>query len=405
MIAHIDADSFFASVLQRKHPHLRGKPVLALGMGGSCVIAASYEAKAKGVKTGMPLGEALRLCPEAARLPSDFRETVLASQQIEKLIQHAGPDVEQLSVDEWYLNLKTLPGGLPADPAGWGRQLQARILRSTGLSVSVGVAPSKLLAKMASEEEKPAGCTVITRKDIRPFLHRRPAAAIPGVGRRRSVHAQAHGWETALDVATADRTTIQRLFGKPGTDMQRELLGECLSPVTIEEAPPKSVSRCRSFRPSHDDVTLWGHVLQHLSYVVMRMRKHGLACSGVSVWVRDGEYRYASAHASLPQPQDTEEALTPYVKQCFRQLHERGATRTQVGLALWGLRQRGAAQFSLFDEPEKTIGGERLQGSLDSIRTRFGKESICRGFSLAVSDHHRPTVGLSVAGEGAVNVR
>lgn len=400
MIAHIDADSFFASVLQRKHPHLLGKPLLALGMGGSCVIAASYEAKAKGVKTGMPLSEAIRLVPDAAKMASDFRETALASQQIERIIRNAGPDVEQYSIDEWFLNLKTLPGGVPADLMTWAQTLQARIKRATGLTVSIGVGSSKLLAKMAGEERKPAGCVVLSRKDIRPFLERRPAAAIPGVGRRREVHARAHKWETAWDIASADRSTIVQLFGRPGADMQRELLGECLSPVATEEAPPKSVSRCRSFKPITDEKLIWGHLLQHLSYTVHRMRRHDLACLGVSVWVRDKQYRYASTHASLPQPLDTEEELTAYVRQCFRALRQPHTANTQVGLALWNLRPRTAAQFSLFEEPKKLMGAQKLQRSLDTIRNRYGKESIYRGLSMAVSDHHKPGVGLPTFVEG-----
>src|SRR3989338_5144448 len=184
MIAHIDADSFFASVLQRINPRLRGKPLLALGMGGSCVIAASYEAKAKGIKAGMPLREALRLCPEALHVPSDFRETGLASQQIEDILRDLCPVVEQMSIDEWYLDLPTLQGGVPADPLAWAKETQALVLRSTGLSVSIGVAPSKLLAKMAGEYRKPAGCTVLTKRDGARLLRDRPAAAIPGLRRR-----------------------------------------------------------------------------------------------------------------------------------------------------------------------------------------------------------------------------
>jgi nucleotidyltransferase/DNA polymerase involved in DNA repair len=400
MIAHIDADSFFASVLQRKHPHLKGKPLFAMGMGGSCVIAASYEAKAKGVKTGMPLGEALRLCPDAVRMPSDFRETALASQQIEHIVRDMGPDVEQHSIDEWFLDVKTLPGGIPAELEAWCRALQARVKNSTGLTVSIGAAPSKLLAKMAGEEHKPAGVTVLFKKDIKPFLGRRPAAAIPGIGRRREVHAKAHRWETAYDVATADRETIVRLLGKPGMDMQRELLGERLSGIAREEAPPKSVSRCRSFKPLTDEPLIWGHVLQHMSYVIHRMRRHELACMGVSVWLRDRSYRYQSAHASVPQPLDTEEELAPYVRQCFRSLYDAGNACTQVGLALWNLRPRAATQFSLFEEPKKLIEAQDLQTTLDAVRKRYGKESIHRGLSLAVSDHHKPAIGLPTFIEG-----
>jgi DNA polymerase-4 len=119
MICHVDADAFFASALQRRQPQLRGKPLLALGMGGGCVIAASYEAKAFGVKTGMPLREARRLCPQAVAMPSDFSEALAASREIESILRDECPLVEQMSVDEWYLDLASLPGAESIDISGW----------------------------------------------------------------------------------------------------------------------------------------------------------------------------------------------------------------------------------------------------------------------------------------------
>src|SRR3989344_6115749 len=150
MIAHIDTDAFFASAIQRKGPELRGKPLLALGMGGGCVIAASYEAKAKGVKTGMRLVDARRLCPEASALPSDFDEALLASRQIEQILENRCPVIERYSVDEWFLDLASIVGGIPTDLQAWMVELQSTVKQSTELTVSIGAAPSKLLAKMAS---------------------------------------------------------------------------------------------------------------------------------------------------------------------------------------------------------------------------------------------------------------
>ena len=161
MFAHIDVDAFFASVLQRKNPRLKGKPLLALGMGGGCVIAASYEAKAFGVKTGMPLKEARPLCPEAIAIPSDFSEALVASREIESILADAGPFIEQASVDEWYLDVNAIPHARKIDLSTWAQNLQNSVLRKTALTISIGVAPSKLLAKMAAEYRKPAGVAVL----------------------------------------------------------------------------------------------------------------------------------------------------------------------------------------------------------------------------------------------------
>ncbi|HVW66329.1 MAG TPA: DNA polymerase IV [Candidatus Peribacteraceae bacterium] len=394
MICHIDADSFFASVLQRKHPRLRGKPLLALGMGGGCVIAASYEAKAKGVKTGMPLRDALALCPQAERMSSDFAETALASHQIESIIQNHCPVIEQMSIDEWFLDLDTLVGGVPFDLFLWAKDIQKEIMTMTGLSVSVGVGPSKLLAKMASEYRKPAGVTVVEKHTIETFLADRPAAAIPGIGRMRELHTKARHWDTAWDIATADTATLQKLFGKQGPELQQELLGECLFEVNAESAQPQSISRTRSFKALKGSDVVWAHVLQHVSYCVLKMRKQKLCTRGISVWLRDNKYEHSGLQLKLPQPFDTEEAITPYVRKLFLQLFDKHTLYTQAGFALWNLHERASKQFSLFRDANDMIEEETLQQSLDELRIKYGREVVIRGSALPVHDPHKRKLDL-----------
>ncbi len=410
MLAHIDADAFFASVLIRKHPHLRGKAVLALGMGGGCVIAASYEAKAQGVKTGMPLKDALRLVPQAVRLPSDFRETGLASGQIEAILRDYCPFLEQYSVDEWLLDLSATVGGVPADCHAWGERVRSDILKRTSLSVSVGIGPSKLLAKMASEYRKPGGVAALAPLPlsggragggsipIESFLRDRPVEAIPGIGRKRALKAEAYDWQTAWDFSRANPALVRQLFGRPGTDLQRELLGELLSGVCADPGPPKSVSRARSFPATKDASTLWAHVLRHLEYVVLKMRRHELGCRGISVWLRDDGYHYRSDHTSLPRVMDTVEDLRPYAERCFRSLLERNKGCTQAGLALWRLSP-SAVQYSLFTDPEKLNEREDLQATTDQIHRRFGRNALTRGSALKVKTGTQKQFHLPIINE------
>ncbi len=399
MLAHIDADSFFASVLQRKHPELRGKPLLALGMGGGFVIAASYEAKATGIKTGMPLKEALELCPTAQQVPSDFAETALASQQIASIIQNNCPVIEQYSIDEWFLDLTTLVGGIPFDLLLWAKDIQKEILESTGLSVSVGVGPSKILAKMAGEEHKPAGATVVEKHQIDIFLARRPIMAIPGIGPRRNAHAKAKHWETAWDFAAADPAIVQKLFGKIGDELRRELLGEMLSHVKGESSAQKSISRARSFKPTNDMKTVWAYAMQHVSYCNLKMRTQGQAARGITIWLRNDSYHHEGLQLKLPQPMDTEEDITPYVRKAFDRLigHKPGHY-TQVGFCLWNLHPKGASQFSLFEEPRFAMEDEDVQVSLDSLRKKFGREVVIRGSQLPVHKKRKRELNLPTFG-------
>ena len=400
MIAHIDADAFFASALQRKRPELKGKPLLALGMGGGCVIAASYEAKAKGVKTGMRLTEAKRLCKGAVALPSDFDEALLASRQIEHILQNRCPIVQRYSVDEWFLDLRSIIGGLPDNLKYWADNLQQTVLESTDLSVSIGIGQSKLLAKMASEYIKPAGVTIIWPHKHHPhsvgrgaaehpsllttevFLRDRPAAAIPGVGKRRMQATAAFGWDTAWHVANADPETIQKLFGSPGFSMQKELLGTRMEEVTIEAAPPKSISRTRSFPGTKSREIVYGHLLHHLTYTMLKMRRHGLACKAVSVWLRNGEYTFDQKEAKLPLPMDTQEQVLPYIHRCFEKLFEHGMSYTQIGLGLYSLNPKGGTQYSLFETPETVEEMHNIQSAMDDVHGKFGRESLKRGAAL-----------------------
>lgn len=399
MIAHIDADSFFASVIIRTHPEYRGKALLAVGMGGGCVIAATYEAKAKGVKTGMRLTDARKLCPGAIEMAADFRETALASKQIEDTILHHCPIVEQMSIDEWYLDLVSLIGGIPHDLLSWGREIQKTILQNTGLSISIGIAPSKLLAKLAGEYRKPAGVTVVHTKNIEAFLQTRPAAAICGIGQRREQVAQAHGWHTAWNLATADTDLMKTLFGKPGLEMQRELLGEKVSHVSADKRPPKSISRCRSFRATTDKNFLRAHALKHLEYCTMKMRRWNLGCTDVSLWLRDAEMHHISAHKKLARTEHTTTRMMTTVLSILDGLTIKKKQRyTQVGLALYGLKPVGTVQYSLFEDPRIGIAEEELQTAMDTLHARYGRDSITRAAALPVSSGTRKELDLPIVG-------
>ncbi len=412
MIAHIDADAFFASAIVRKNPHLAGKPLLALGMGGGCVIAASYEAKAFGVKTGMRLIDAVKLCPDAIRMPADFHEAARASHEIEAILKNLCPLVEQMSVDEWYLDVRTVPGGIPSGLTAWALGIQKNISTRVGLTVSIGVGPTKLLAKMAGEYRKPAGVTVLASPSpcrmergpggevrLEDFLRDRSAAAIPGIGRKRVCHTDAQGWKTAWDIAQAPAEELRRLFGKSGVELKEELLGHVISEVCAEEAPPKSVSRTRSFRPIKDKSYLWAQLLKHLEYTVLKMRRDGLACRGISVWLRENaerDFDHIGANASLPQPAQSTDAILPFVRNCFEKSHDPKKTYTQIGLALWHLLPSGSPQYSLFRPPEETERDENIQKTLDVLHERFGRNAVTRGSALSVKTGTTVTMDMPV---------
>lgn len=397
-VAHVDADSFFASVIVRLNPSLRGKPLLATGMGGGCVIAATYEAKAKGVKTGMRLSDARLLVPDAIEMAADFRETGIASEQIASVLGQHSPILEHTSIDEWYIDLDALVGGAPKDGLLWGRKVQKEVLETTALSVSIGVAPSKLLAKMAGEYRKPAGVTALNGNDeIRRFLQDRPAAAIPGIGRQRGIKTDALGWVTAWDVATAGASEIIRICGRPGIEMQRELLGERVYPVAGDILPPKSISRCRTFKATNDPKMLKAHMLKHLEYCISKMRRWEFGTTELSVWIRTPDFAYRHAHRRMDRVCSTVEQLLGPALSALGGLTWHGTKWNQVGLALSGLKPAEAQQQSLFEDPTKALAGERLQEAMDGLHSKYGRDSVTRAAALSVSSGVHKDLGLPIA--------
>lgn len=253
---------------------------------------------------------------------------------------------------------------------------------------------------MAGEYKKPAGVIVLGETPTaEEMLRDRPAAAIPGIGRKRDIHAQREGWKTAWDIAQAPAEKLLKLFGQPGVDLQSELLGHALSEVTPEEDPPKSVSRCRSFKPTNDRSLVWAHILKHAEYTVLKMRRDDLMCRGISVWVRGeakDDYPFSGANASLPQPADMVSALLPFIRTCFERCYRVGHGYTQAALALWHLVPTGAPQYSLFEQSESTERDTAIQKTLDILHERFGRNSITRGSAVKVRTGVKVTVDLPV---------
>jgi len=394
MIAHIDVDSFFASILVRKNPSFEGKPLIAVGMGGGCVIAATYEAKAKGVRTGMRLRDARKLCPGAIEMPSDFRETGIASHAIESILRGACPLLEQMSIDEWFLDLSTIVGGIPRDLHAWAEARRQDVLRQTALSVSVGIAGSKLLAKMASEYRKPAGITVLRPTDIEHFLRDRPAAAIPGIGRATAPKVDALGLKTAWDIASTSDEVLRQLCGMPGIAMKRELIGECLDPVSDGVEPPKSISRCRSFRATCDTTILRAHLLKHIEYIVMKMRRWELMATHVSVWMRDADMHFFGENVRLAEPADTAEQIIPVALGCFGKICLAQRRWTQVGTGLFGLLPREGSKRSLFAAERRAHDRESLQQALDRLHTKYGRDSVTRAAAVSIKSGTKLDLGL-----------
>lgn len=397
MIAHVDADSFFASVLQRKYPNLRNKPLLALGMGGGCVIAASYEAKNKGVKTGMRLRDAMKLVPEAISMPSDFEATYVATRELFGLLERYCPGgVERSSPDEGYMNLshRTAQHDVWEDLA---KQIQSSAHTLLDLPVSVGIAPSKTLAKMASKHNKPKGICVIKKEDIMNFLKEKPIDAISGIGYRLTPKMQNLGYHTAFQFAKADRMIVQKILGKTGLDLQAEIQGIPIYHVVTEPDPPKSISRCRSFKRTDNKNFLYAQLTTHLQRCSAKLRMHGFECGRIGIWLYKAESilseplgfqnssmsRRVYAERIIGRYVCEEALLLPCMKDAFDEAMGTPASGAklfmQTGLVLHDFHPQGSRQISLFENMQNHKRIAEVQKAIDRLRKCYGNESVQYG--------------------------
>lgn len=246
VILHLDMDAFFAAIEERQHPEYQGKPVIVGadpkgGYGRGVVATCNYEARKFGVHSAMPISRAYELCPHAVFLPADGEKYERVSQRIMALIRQYGRSFEQVSIDEIYLDITGA-----RDPETLAKAIKKKICDAEQLTCSVGIAPNKLIAKMASEEKKPDGLTFVKPEETQAFLDPKPVRALHGVGPKTEERLQRLGLKTIADLRAQTREYLIKEFGKFGNDLYEMARGIDERPV-VEEREVKSIGRQTTF--------------------------------------------------------------------------------------------------------------------------------------------------------------
>lgn len=269
MIGHVDADCFYVSAERVRFPHLRGMPVGVLGNHGACIIAKSYEAKAAGIKTGMPIWEAVPLCPQAVYVKRDFTWYEVLSRRMLSIVQEISPLVEFYSIDEQFF-----AGDVDA------AKLQQEILQRVGVPVSIGIAPTKTLAKLISDSSKPFGFGVIrSERDRLRLLRGRPVEDVTGIARKSAAKLAAHGITTCEQFASADRAFIRWLMTKTGEDLWWELRGEPVLPILPRRPSHKFISRGGSIgAASRDPARVRAFVVRNVERLLEALAYYKVCC-------------------------------------------------------------------------------------------------------------------------------
>jgi DNA polymerase IV len=384
-IVHIDGDAFFTSVEQALHPRLRGRPVVT-GMERGIIACASYEAKARGVKRGVSLWDARRLCPELVVLPSDYESYSLFSKRMFDIMRRYTPKVEEYSIDEGFAELTGMEGYHRKRYSAIAAGMQQAINGELDLTVSVGLSLSKGLAKIASDFKKPNGLTLVAGEDIPGFLQRVPLADVWGLGRRRVALLERYGLKTAGDFAARTEAWIGKLLHKPGVEIWHELRGNMLLPVnTTPWKPQDSISKSKTFAaPSADRNFVYAKLIRNLESAFIKLRRYQLRTAEIAIALRLRDYMENGIGFRLPHGVSTVQEVIPAIRQHFDMLYVSGATYRATGIVLGRLEDDRQRQYELFEEPAAVERQRRIGAALDSLRLRHGKHAVFLATGLAL---------------------
>jgi DNA polymerase-4 len=374
-IAHMDCDAFYASVEKRDRPELRDQAVIVGGGKRGVVTTCCYIARIKGVRSAMPMFKALKLCPEAVVIKPDFTKYRAASRQILGMAGELTPLIQNLSLDEAWMDLSGTERLHKAPPAVTLARLQARIERETGLTVSIGLAANKFLAKVASDLDKPRGFSVIG-SEAQAFLAPRPVGILPGVGPAMVASLEKAGFRTVGDLARADLKDLAERFGSHGLRLSRLSHGEDHRAVNPREER-KGISAETTFNEDLSALSDLEDVLAALSEKVARhARSDGLAGRVVTLKLRTTDFKIHTRRRTIPVPTQTAKTLFAVSRELLAR-EATGRPYRLIGVGLAELVEAGAVEDDFFAGDERrALAGEK---TLDAIRARFGAGAVTSG--------------------------
>jgi DNA polymerase-4 len=375
-ILHLDMDAFYASVEQHDDPALRGRPVVVGGGKRGVVSAASYEARRYGIHSAMPMFQALQKCPHLVVRPVRMRRYQQVSQVVMDILRSLSPLVEPLSIDEAFVDL-TGTEELHGPPEVTAQGIKDRIRRSTGLTCSVGIAPNKLLAKIASDQNKPDGLTMIPPDAVRSFLQDFPVAKVPGIGPKTLEKLNVLGVRTCGQVTAQPVTFWTRRFGdRAGRWIYERASGVDPDPVNPQR-PAKSIGAENTFEEDlAEDSVLHKWLLLQSDRVARRLRRQGILGRTVTLKVKYDDFKQITRSRTLPLPTDSTETIYGEVLALFAGV-PRGRKIRLTGVSVSGL-SAGRGQLHLFENREESRR-RRLDTALDAIRHRYGAGAVRRG--------------------------
>jgi DNA polymerase V len=370
-IGHLDADCFYVSAERVRNFLLRENPVGVLGNQGACVIAKSYEMKATGVKTGIPIWDALKLCPNGIYVKRDFRWYEVLSRLMLECVRDFSPKIEYYSIDEFFFEVVPFRGKTLQETAA---AIRDRIWEEVHVPVTVGIARTKTLAKLISDSAKPFGASaVLDDVAVASLLAGQPVTEISGIAGRRARTLAPWGIRTCLDLARADRRLVRELLTASGELLWWELNGDPSSAVLTERPLHKVLFRGGSFgEKTSSPIMLWGWLVRNLERLIEELEYHRLCAGKLTVWVAYANGQTGSGHTSLTVPSQRFDVLLEALRPCLRRSWVPHVAAMRMHLFAEKLVFRDSVQLGFFEKSGgKTESLARVKHEINKKHGRF----------------------------------
>ena len=376
-IAHLDCDAFYATVEKRDRPELRDLPVIVGGRHRGVVAACCYIARTYGVRSAMPMFQALRACPDAVVVRPDMKKYTAVGREVRAMMLDLTPLVEPLSIDEAFMDLSGTQSLHRSSPAGTLAALARRVEDELGIAVSIGLSYNKFLAKIASDLDKPRGFAVIGRPEAKDFLADKPVRLLWGVGEAMQKRLAQDGIALIGELARFDETALVARYGKIGRRLGLCARGEDDRPVDPDREAKSMSSEITLDEDISDPDKLRPILWQLTETVARRMKKAGIAGGGVTLKLKTADFRIVTrAQRLTTATQSAEEMYRAAVPLLVREAD--GRAFRLIGIGAHDLVEAGqAAQGDLFSGTAP--GGDRIDEALDAVRGKFGDDAIVRG--------------------------
>ena len=382
-IAHMDCDAFYASVEKRDRPELRDRPVIVGGGIRGVVTTCCYIARISGVRSAMPMFKALKACPQAVVIKPDFSKYRTESKRIMAMMRDLTPLVQPLSLDEAWMDLSGTARLHGASPAITLARLQAQIEAEVGITVSIGLAANKFLAKIASDLDKPRGFSVIGHAEARTFLATRPVGILPGVGPAMIKSLEGGGFATVGDIARADLKILAKHFGQNGLRLHKLAQGLDHRPVDPDQVR-KSISAETTFNTDLKTYDALDDQLVPLAEKVGRLaRSSNFAGRAVTLKLRGDDFKILTRRRALPVPTQTGRTILAVARELLATeltAARGGRAFRLIGVGISELVEAQAVESDFFGEDERrSLVSEK---TADALRARFGSAALTSGRAL-----------------------